>query len=100
MNIKCHNCNSYKTKKRRSIIFYLVLLSFIGIAFSIFDLYVNQYKDKPFLLTLVLIFVMIGYNNSIVTYKCKSCGFKFNKNESKIEDSTLVENLDKNIEEG
>ena len=49
-----------------------------------------------------LVVVMIIYNNQIVTYKGKSCGFKFNKNESKIEVSTLDKVIDnkQNQEDG
>ena len=87
MNIKCPNCKNFKTKKNRSILFYLLFTFFVVDIISFIFIPLPTLSNKDVLINTVVCFVlfllpMIIYDILKIKYICKSCGFKFtNKKE-------------------
>ena len=87
MNIKCPNCKNFKTKKNRSILFYLLFTFFVVITIIQIFAPLPTLSNKDVMINIVFSFViillpMIIYDINKIKYICKSCGFKFtNKKE-------------------
>lgn len=82
MNIKCPNCNSFKTKKNRSIFFYLLFILFVFCSLGIYWTETSKgIFGRPFqnvaVSILCYLLPMIIYDFRKIKYICKSCGFKF-----------------------
>lgn len=92
MNHKCSNCHSYKTRRKRTPLFFSIPLFIVGL----FTLPVQE----PGLIILTFItgsyvlYHAFRHPEAFHKYKCKKCGFEFldRPDEEKIEDKDLGTN--------
>lgn len=100
MNHKCSNCHSYKTRRKKPLLFFSVPLFIVGL-FTLPISWRGQ-LTKPKELMIVLTFITglyvlphwFLYPEAFHKYKCKKCGFEFldRPDEEKIEDKDLGTN--------